>query len=112
MLTLWQSFLIWIVFLFLMQSTDGLRCYSCSNCNDPFNSNGVQITEGSNDMYCMKTKLLSVVTRSLQPSCISLNDKDDGIWCCEKDLCNSAMKTKTMNSFFSSMIIISVMKFY
>ncbi|CAM4845699.1 unnamed protein product [Rotaria magnacalcarata] len=53
MLTLWQSFLIWIVFLFLMQSTDGLRCYSCSNCNDPFNSNGVQITEGSNDMYCM-----------------------------------------------------------
>ncbi|CAF3133210.1 unnamed protein product [Rotaria socialis] len=112
MLTLWHSFSVCIVFLFLVQSADGLRCYSCVNCNDPFDSTGVQTPVGSDNAYCVKTKVASVVTRSILPICVSLNAKENGVWCCQKDLCNSTTKTKTMSSFFFSMIMISVMKFY
>lgn len=35
--------------------TNGLACYSCTNCNDPFNSNYVQVlyqNESSISYYC------------------------------------------------------------
>jgi hypothetical protein len=33
---------------------DGLACYSCSNCNDPFNPNYVQVLYQNDSMayYC------------------------------------------------------------
>jgi hypothetical protein len=49
-----QIFKINIYSLAWNQLTDGLACYSCTNCNDPFNQNYIQIAYSNDTIpwYC------------------------------------------------------------
>ncbi|KAL4220159.1 hypothetical protein ACF0H5_020568 [Mactra antiquata] len=101
-----------VAFACLLKETDGLKCYVCVSCNDPFDSTGVDTTDCNGS--CAKLKVSDVVSRS----CI---DEKEGNACesqsqggvtghfctCDSDLCNGGSAQRL--SVMLSMMIFAVM---
>ncbi|CAF2157167.1 unnamed protein product [Rotaria magnacalcarata] len=103
-------------FLFLIRSqmTEGLHCYACVNCNDPFNSTNVLITPSVSTppWFCSKKTVHDNTSRSLIQSCAHYGTIGNGQWCCQTDLCNQAKKNLLINSYISDISLLVVEFFF
>ncbi|CAF0890122.1 unnamed protein product [Adineta steineri] len=92
--------------LALIQLSDGLTCYTCAGCNDPFNKENVatQTVSDNSGYSCTKIKAENIVGRGLIQNCQEINAAGQGTWCCQKDLCNTATKTVLSTTILFSII--------
>ncbi|UJR10930.1 hypothetical protein I4U23_015115 [Adineta vaga] len=93
----------------LSEFADGLQCYKCTNCNNPFTPTNDTITEVVDDegYSCQKITARNVgTTRDIKKDCKEGNIKGIGTWCCKTDLCNGA--TSVLSSFHLGFVAISV----
>ncbi|CAF4166420.1 unnamed protein product [Adineta steineri] len=85
-----------LILLGMCELANGLRCYRCDKCNDPFTANGINITTVTPDAgyQCYKDTLQNSLTeRGIVQDCKEVNALNTGRWCCNKDLCNGATPT-------------------
>ncbi|KAL4219918.1 hypothetical protein ACF0H5_020330 [Mactra antiquata] len=82
-----------VSFICQVKETDGLKCYQCNNCNDPFDSTGVTTISCSGS--CVKAKYSGYVARDCEPvgeedSCASVSKDGESVEVCSctSDLCN------------------------
>ncbi|CAF0865891.1 unnamed protein product [Rotaria sordida] len=80
---------------------DGLACYTCSSCNDPFNQYYVQIAFINNTgiLYCSKRSAAYNTSRSIESTCVEYGTVGNGQWCCQTNLCNKAKRNMLTNTF-------------
>ncbi|CAF1453418.1 unnamed protein product [Adineta steineri] len=93
---------------------DGLACYQCNNCNDPFMSTYVGVTYQNDTLpySCVKTTSAYVTTRNILLNCTSFGTTGNGQWCCQNNLCNKAPKNILTNAFSFSIITSILMIFF
>ncbi|UJR32359.1 hypothetical protein I4U23_019822 [Adineta vaga] len=99
MAVLYKILFICSILLIFNQHVDGFNCYSCTGCNDPFNSSGITTVAATTGGYCTE---ISVVNRGTSGSCSSVNILGNGQWCCQTDLCNSATQLFSLSSIVIS----------
>ncbi|UJR17993.1 hypothetical protein I4U23_004894 [Adineta vaga] len=83
--------------LALSALADGLKCYQCANCNSPFKpSDATEVTSSDARASCWKTTARNVATtRGITTDCKQVDAAGIGTWCCNTDLCNGAIPTKS-----------------
>ncbi|CAF0977926.1 unnamed protein product [Adineta ricciae] len=108
MIAFHQLILICLLLILSTQFSNGLQCYICESCNDPFDPSSANITTVPDDsnISCLKSKAFSFVSRGILANCKSSNLLYNGIWCCDKNLCNAAAKPMLTSIPFLSIIIL------
>ncbi|KAL4219916.1 hypothetical protein ACF0H5_020328 [Mactra antiquata] len=85
-----------VSFICLVKETDGLKCYLCRDCKDPFDPKGVNTTRciGSS---CVKVKYSGnkvsryCIDTQIDDTCATLHPQDGSSYegcVCNNDLCN------------------------
>ncbi|CAF1079990.1 unnamed protein product [Adineta ricciae] len=94
-----------LTFSAISDCTHGLRCYKCTNCNNPFKSNAsMEVETNDTRASCTKTTTRNFGTaRDISLTCVETNVKGIGTWCCKNDLCNEA--TSTLSSFHFGIVL-------
>ncbi|CAF1135891.1 unnamed protein product [Adineta ricciae] len=90
------------------QVTNGIACYVCTNCNDPFNPTYVGVSyQNDTNYYCRKMVVANNIARDMITSCTSSSTAGTSQWCCQTNLCNSAQKNT-----LGFLLAISVLKVF
>ncbi|CAF0793725.1 unnamed protein product [Adineta ricciae] len=87
-------------------SNAAFQCYKCNNCGtswDPSKATLV-LTEGGTN-YCVKRVSGTTVTKDYSATCSQSN----GVYCCQDELCNSAISNSSMN--FAMIVLFSIIGF-
>ncbi|CAF0918616.1 unnamed protein product [Adineta steineri] len=86
--------IILLVFIISFDTTYAASsCYSCNPCGTTWNPSAANViqTSGLND-YCRKTVTGTLVVKDSVSTCNSVNILNNGVYCCQTDLCNTANK--------------------
>ncbi|UJR32353.1 hypothetical protein I4U23_019816 [Adineta vaga] len=108
-----------IIFCFLIlfswnQLTNGLACYSCTNCNDPFNPTYVLVRyeNDTTTWYCTKSWVSNNIVRSIATSCTQSSTVGSSQTCCQSNLCNNAQRYMLTKTFSFSIGILMLIVFF
>ncbi|CAF0939828.1 unnamed protein product [Adineta ricciae] len=106
--------LVCLVLCIFLPLNDGLKCYSCTVCSDPFNEGDMKIEEkpDSEGYYCTKIHAGIAVNRGISKNCDPVHVFGKGQWCCQKDLCNHSNKITSTNIILFALITTVSMKFF
>ncbi|CAF1167277.1 unnamed protein product [Rotaria sordida] len=91
-----------------------LTCYSCHDCDDPFNSNGVITVSvpANQGYYCRKSSIMTVVDRDVGQWCVQDNVRGNGLWCCQSNLCNHAKSMTSTSFLILPLTLIMILKLF
>ncbi|XP_033104461.1 U-scoloptoxin(05)-Sm1a-like [Anneissia japonica] len=104
-----MSLNIWIVLATLTciaVIANGLTCYQCSNCGDPFSSEGIDTVNCTTDK-CFKSKAEVLGIENVERGCGAYTEGCSEVLgikvcyhVCEKDKCNGATITTVTSTMF------------
>ncbi|CAF1347889.1 unnamed protein product [Rotaria sordida] len=98
-----------LLLFYLTQPTVGLTCYVCARCNDPFNASATNVIKqtvpDNQGYFCNKVNLLGYVVRNVTQNCTERDILGNGVWCCQKDLCNDAKNIVTASVLVVALVL-------
>ncbi|CAM4897973.1 unnamed protein product [Rotaria socialis] len=95
---------------------NGLQCYSCEVCANPFSANGaVIVSSNATGDFCYKISASVATSQGIVPTCVTANVLGVGTWCCNTNLCNAGQSIVPMDFkiiILAFLICIGLMKMF